>query len=71
VPESTLDDTPEGKPINIGPLLEQTEEGCDGFLGDQDRAPPADMGVATRFALDEYRLLLLNEFLLIEATRSA
>lgn len=71
VPESALDDAPEGQAINIGPLFEQTEEGCDGFLGDQDRDLPANMDAATRFALDGERLLLLDEFLLIEATRSA
>ena len=70
LPESALDDTPEGQAINIGPLFEQAEEGCDGFLGDQDRDLPANMGAATRFALDSDRLLLLDEFLLIEATRS-
>ena len=70
LPESALDDTPEGQGINIGPLFEQTEESCDGFLGDQDRDLPANMGSATRFALDGDRLLLLDDFLLIEATRS-
>ncbi len=68
VPESALDDAPEGQAINIGPLFEQTEEGCDGFLGDQDRDLPANMGAATRFAFDGEQLLLLDEFLLIEAT---
>ena len=69
VPESALDDTPEGQPITLGPSFEQTEQGCDGFLGDQDVDLPANMAAATRFRLDEGRLLLLDEFLLIEATR--
>ena len=70
VPESALDDMPEGQPITIGPVFEQTERGCEGFLGDQDRDLPEDMGVATRFVLDGDRLLLLDEFLLIEAAKS-
>lgn len=70
VPESALADTPEGQPITIGPLFEQEQEGCEGFLGDQDRDLPANMGAATRFVLDNDRLLLLNEFLLIEAVKS-
>lgn len=71
VPESALDDNPKGQLITIGPSFEQTERGCEGFLGDQDRDMPANMGAATRFVLDEERLLLLDEFLLIEATRSS
>ncbi|MCP4306474.1 MAG: META domain-containing protein [Actinomycetia bacterium] len=70
VPESALDDEAEGQPITFGPAFEQTERGCDGFLGDQDRDLPDDMGAATRFILDGDRLLLLDEFLLIEATKS-
>ncbi len=70
VPESALDDTPKGQPITIGPVFEQTERNCDGFLGDQDRDLPVDMGAATRFVLDGDRLFLLDEFSLIEATRS-
>ena len=70
VPESALDDMPEGQPITIGPVFEQTERGCEGFLGDQDRDLPEDMGVAARFVLDGDRLLLLDEFLLIEAAKS-
>lgn len=70
VPESALDDRPEGQSIVIGPLFEQTERGCEGFLGDQDRDLPANMGAVTRFALDGDRLLLLDEFVLIEAFRS-
>ena len=70
VPESALDDTPEGQAITLGPVFEQEEEGCDGFLGDQDRDLPANMGATTRFILDGDRLLLLDEFLLIETTRA-
>lgn len=70
VPESALDDMPKGQPITIGPDFEQTERGCDGFLGDQDRDLPYDMGAATRFVLDGDRLFLLDEFGLIEATKS-
>ncbi len=69
-PESALDDTPEGQPIKMGPQFEQTERGCDGFLGDQDRDLPFNMGAVTRFTLDGERLLLLDEFLLIEAFRT-
>lgn len=68
VPESALDDAPEGQAIDIGPLFEQEEEGCDGFLGDQDRDLPANMDAVTRFIIDGDRLLLLDEFLLIETT---
>ena len=70
VPDSALDDTPEGQPITIGPSFVQTEIGCEGFLGDQDRDLPANMGAATRFRIDDDRLLLLDEFLLIEATKA-
>lgn len=70
VPESALDDMPEGQPIVIGPVFEQTERGCDGFLGDQDRDLPDDMAAATRFVLDGDRLHLLDEYILIETTRS-
>lgn len=70
VPESALDDMPEGQPITVGPVFEQTERGCDGFLGDQDRDLPNNMGAATRFVIDGDRLLLLDEFLLVEATKS-
>jgi heat shock protein HslJ len=68
VPESALDDMPEGQPIIIGPVFEQTERGCDGFLGDQDRDLPDNMGAVSRFVLDGEGLLLLDEFRLIEAT---
>ena len=70
VPESALDDTVEGQAITIGPAFEQTEIGCDGFLGDQDLDLPANMGAATRFILDGDRLLLLDDFILIETTRA-
>ncbi len=70
VPKSALDDVREGQPITIGPSFVQTEIGCEGFLGDQDRDFPADMGAATRFRIDGDRLLLLDEFLLIEATKA-
>lgn len=69
VPESALDDMPEGQPILLGPAFEQTEMGCDGFLGDQDHDLPEKMGEATRFILDGDRLLLLDEFLLVDASR--
>ncbi len=68
-PESALDNDPEGQPIALGPAFEQTERGCDGFLGDQDVDLPANMGAVSRFILDGDRLGLLDEFLLIEATR--
>jgi hypothetical protein len=68
-PESALDDTPAGQPITLGPVFEQTERGCDGFLGEQDRDLPDNMGAVTRFVLDDDRLLLVDEFLLIEAVR--
>ncbi len=70
VPESALDDMPEGQPITLGPAFEQTERGCEGFLGDQDRDLPEDMGRVSRFTLDGDRLLLLDEFMLIEATKA-
>lgn len=71
VPSSALDEIPEGQAITIGPVFEQTERGCDGFLGDQDRDLPDDMGAVTRFILDGDRLLLLDEFVLIEANKSS
>ena len=70
VPKSALDDTLEGQPITIGPSFQQTEIGCEGFLGEQDRDLPIDMGAATRFRIDGDRLLLLDEFLLIKATKA-
>lgn len=71
VPTSALDDTPEGQPITIGPGFQQTEIGCEGFLGDQDRDLPIDLGAATRFTFDGDVLRLLDEFVLVVATRSA
>ncbi|MDJ0925755.1 MAG: META domain-containing protein [Acidimicrobiia bacterium] len=71
VPESALDDKPAGQSITLGPVFEQTERGCDGFLGDQDRDLPDNMGTVTRFVIDGDRLLLLEEFLLVEATSSS
>jgi hypothetical protein len=70
-PESALDNEPKGQPITLGPAFEQTEIGCDGFLGDQDVDLPANMGAVSRFILDGDRLRLLDEFILIEATRSS
>ena len=69
VPESALDNEPEGQPISLGPAFEQTEIGCDGFLGEQDVDLPANMGAVSRFILDGDRLGLLDEFILIEATK--
>lgn len=71
VPESALDNAPAGQPLTLGPVFEQTERGCDGFLGDQDRDLPDNMGAVTRFVLDGDRLLLVDEFLLIETTKSS
>ncbi len=70
VPESPLDETPEGQTVSFGPDFEQTEQGCEGFLGDQDRDLPANLGAATRFVIDGDQLTLLDEFLLVRATRS-
>ena len=44
-----------------------TERGCEGFLGDQDRDLPANMAAVSRFRLDEDQLVLLDEFMLVEA----
>ncbi len=71
VPTSALDDMPAGQPITMGPVFEQTERGCEGFLGDQDRDLPANMGAVTRFVLDGDRLLLVDEVLLIEAVKAS
>ena len=70
VPTSGFDDTPEGQPITIGPLFAQTEKGCEGFLGDQEGDIPANMANATRFRIDDGLLRLLDEGLLIEATKA-
>lgn len=69
MPESALDDVPEGQSITLGPLFEQTEIGCEGFLGDQDRDLPDNMAAVTRFILGDDQLLLLDERMLIEASR--
>ena len=71
VPDSPLDDTPEGQEITMGPDFEQTAIGCEGFLGDQDADLPARFGEATRFVIDGDTLSLLDEFLLVEATRAS
>lgn len=68
VPDSALDDQPEGQAITIGPGA-QTEIGCEGFLGEQDVDLPAAMRQATRFRLDGDRLILSAEFFLVEAER--
>jgi hypothetical protein len=67
VPDSALDDTPEGQPITLGPAFQQTEIGCEGFLGDQDLDLPANFGAASRFILRDGELLLLDEFILVIA----
>ncbi len=64
-----FDATSEGQPIDLGPLFEQEQEGCEGFLGDQDVDLPAAMDAATRFILDGNDMSMLDEFLLIRATR--
>ena len=71
VPDSALDDTPEGQSIVIGPAFEQTEIGCEGFLGEQDVDIPARLIEATRFRIDGDQMLLLDEFLLVEAVRAS
>jgi len=71
VPESALDDAEEGQTIMIGPSFQQTEIGCQGFLGEQDVDLPAAMRAATRLTItDDGRLLLLDEFLLIQSHRT-
>ena len=65
-----FDDDLEGQPITIGPSFAQTEIGCEGFLGDQDRDLPTDMGTATRFRIDDDQLSLHDEFVLVIATRA-
>ena len=59
-----------GKSITIGPGYEQTEIGCEGFLGEQDIDIPSRLVEATRFRIDGDQMLLLDEFLLVEATRA-
>ena len=69
VPDSALDDEPEGQAISLGPGA-QTEIGCPGFLGEQDVDLPAAMRQAVRFRLDGERLILSAEFFLVEAERA-
>ena len=71
VPTSALDDMPEGQPLTLGPAFEQTEIGCEGFLGDQDRDLPANLGAVSRFILDGEELGLLDEFILVQAIRGS
>lgn len=68
-PDSGLDDTPEGQLIDFGPGFTMDDAVCDGFLGDQDADLPAQMSAVTRFTIDDDRLRLLDEFLLVEAAR--
>ncbi len=70
VPESGLDDTPEGQPITLGPGLAQTEIGCEGFLGEQDVDIPANLTASTRFRIDGDTMQLLDEYGLVETTRA-
>lgn len=70
VPESALDEVPEGQGITIGPDFTQTEIGCEGFLGQQDTDIPARIGEVTRFGFDGDEMFLADEFLLIEAIRA-
>ncbi|MEM9464477.1 MAG: META domain-containing protein [Actinomycetota bacterium] len=69
VPESALDDTPEGQAIDFL-QGQQEEQGCEGFLGEQDRDLPANLRQAERFRLDGDRLILSAEFFLLEAERA-
>jgi hypothetical protein len=72
VPESALDDAAEGQAIMTGPSFSQTEIGCQGFLGEQDVDLPAAMRATTRFTIaDDGRLLLVDEFLLIQSDSGA
>ena len=66
-PESALDDVVKGQPITLGPGLFQTEIGCSGFLGEQDVDLPANFMKSTRFILGDGELLLLDEFILVQA----
>lgn len=67
VPESALDDRPEGQSLRLDDLAIDTAT-CEGFIGEQDTDLFNNFGTASRFVLDEGRLLLLDEFLLVEAT---
>ena len=68
VPESALDETPEGQPVTIDQGM-QEEQGCEGFLGEQDVDLPAAWRQAERFRLDGDLLILSAEFFLLEAER--
>lgn len=68
VPESALDETPEGQPLTINAGMIE-EAGCEGFLGEQNGDLPAAWQQAERFRLDGERLILSAEFFLLEAER--
>ena len=67
VPESALDDQPEGQELRIADLTIDTAT-CEGFIGEQDTDLFNDFESASRFVLDDGRLLLLDEFFLVQAT---
>lgn len=69
VPDSALDDQPEGQAISISEGVADAAL-CEGFLGDQDADLPAAWQQATRFRLDGERLILSAEFFLVEAERA-
>lgn len=66
VPESRLDNQPEGQSLRIDDLTIDTAV-CEGFIGEQDTDLFNDFGSTSRFVLDEGKLLLLDEFFLVEA----
>lgn len=70
VPESALDEEPEGQAVRISGLSTDSAT-CEGFLGDQDTDFAAALQDASRFMLDEGNLLLLDEFFLVEASPSS
>lgn len=65
-PESRLDEQPEGQPIRIEDLSIGTAT-CEGFIGEQDTDLFNDFSSATRFVLNDGRLVLWDEFFLVEA----
>lgn len=67
VPESALDDRPEGQSLRLDDLTIDSAT-CEGFIGEQDTDLFTDFGSVSRFVLDEGRLLLLDEFFLLQAT---
>jgi hypothetical protein len=67
VPESALDDQPEGRSLRIEDLTIDTAT-CEGFIGEQNTDLYNDFESASRSVLDEGRLLLLDEFFLVQAT---